>query len=182
MLSRRTLFHACLAALLVAAIAAVSAYVRWEVAHRPQEYDGWRRMAWPFPPDRWGEGQAWRGHGLDLYVRPKLDFFLNCDPRVTDDSTIDRAADLDLVDPLFEPLAPGRRIQITDLVGRSRLYKLRSREPAQLAEAIAVPYRCHLIVALVVGNVADDKLRRTARRFLEADPVQDWINPQLGDK
>jgi hypothetical protein len=182
MLSRRTLLYACSAAVFMVATAAFSAYVRWDVAHRPQEYDGWRRIAWPFPRDGWNEGQAWRGHGLELYVRPKLGLCGNCDTGVIEDAELDRVTDIGLVDPLFEPLGPGQRIQITDLFGRSRLYKLRSREPAQLAQAIAVSYRCDLIVAVVVGNVADEKLRQTARRFLEADPVQDWINPQLGEK
>ena len=182
MLSRRTLLYACFAASFVIATAAFSAYVRWDVAHRPQEYDGWRRIAWPFPRDGWNEGQAWRGHGLELYVRPKLGLCGNCDTGVIEDAELDRVTDIGLVDPLFEPLGPGQRIQITDLFGRSRLYKLRSWEPAQLAQAIAVSYRCDLIVAVVVGNVADQKLRRTARRFLEADPVQDWVNPQLGEK
>ena len=181
LLRRRTLLYACFAALFVVATAAFSAYVRWDVANRPKEYDGWRRIAWPFPRDAWTEGQAWRGHGLELYVRPKLGLCGNCDT-VVEDSELDRVSDIGLVDPLFEPLGPGRRIQVTDLVGRSRLYKLPSREPPQLAQAIAVSYRCDLIVAVVVGDVADEKLRRIARRFLEADPVQDWINPQLSEK
>lgn len=179
MLSRRTLLYACFAALFVIAAGAFSTYVRWDVAHQPPEYDGWRRVPWPFPRDGWNEGQAWRGHGLELYVRPKLGFCGNCDTGVVDDAELDRVTDIGLVDPLFEPLGPGHRIKITDLVGRSRLYKLSSRQPPQLAQAIAVSYRCDLIVAIVVGNVADDTLRRTARHFLEADPVQDWINPQL---
>jgi hypothetical protein len=182
MLSRRTLVYASIAAVFLIATAAFSTYVRWDVAHRPKEYDGWQRIAWPFPRDGWNEGQAWRGHGLELYVRPKLGFCGNCDTGVVEDSEVDRVTDIDLVDPLFEPLEPGRRIQVTDLVGRSRLYQLRSRGPRQLAEAIAVSYRCDLIVAVVVGNVADEKLRRTAHRFLEADPVQDWVNVQLGEK
>ena len=182
MLSRRTIVYASLAAVFVIGMGAFSTYVRWDVTHRPWEYDGWRRITWPFPRDGWDEGQAWRGHGLEVYVRPKLGFCGNCDTGVVDDSEVDRVTDIDLVDPLFTPVASGQRIQITDLVGRSRIYKLRSRGSSQLAEAIAVSYRCDLVVAIVVGNVADEELRRKARRFLEADPVQDWINAQLGEK
>lgn len=182
MLSRRTIVYASLAAVFLLATAAFSTYVRWDVANRPWEYHGWHRIIWPFPHDGWNEGQAWRGHGLELYVRPKLGFCGNCDTGVVEDSEVDRVTDIDLVDPLFTPLGPGQRIQVTDLVGRSRVYKLRSRGPAQLAEAIAVAYRCDLVVAVIVGNVADEKLRRIAHRFLEADPVQDWINEQLGEK
>jgi hypothetical protein len=63
-----------------------------------------------------------------------------------------------------------------------RLYRLRSRKDAKLAEAIAVSYGCDLVVALVVGDVADEKLRQTARRFLESDVVQVWLNQQLGER
>ncbi len=182
MLSRRTLVQAFLVAVFVATMAAVSAYVRWDVAHRPKEYDGWHRIAWPFPRDGWNEGQAWRGHGLELYVRPKLGFCSNCDTGVIEDSEVDRVTDIDLADPRFVPLEPGRRIRITDLAGRMRLYELRTRKDHRLAEAIAVSYGCDLVVALVLGNVADERLRNTAHRFLEADPVQFWVNQQLGER
>jgi hypothetical protein len=182
MLSRRTLVLACFAAALVTLAAGISAYVRWDVAHLQKEYDGWHQIAWPFPRDGWGEGQAWRGHGLELYVRPKLGFCSNCETGVVEDSEVDRVTDIDLVDPLFVPFEPGRRIQIADLVGRMRLYTLSTRKDHHLAEAIAVSYRCDLVVALVLGNVADERLRKTAHRFLEADPVQFWVNGQLGER
>jgi hypothetical protein len=182
MLSRRTLVLAVFSSVLVVSLAAAAAYVRWDLANTPKEYDGWHAIAWPFPRDGWNDGQAWRGHGLELYIRPKLGFCGNCDTGVVEDSEVDRVTDIDLVDPLFAPDGDGKPIRITDLVGRMRLYRLRSRKDARLAEAIAVSYGCDLVVALVVGNVADEKLRQTARRFLESDVVQVWLNQQLGER
>ncbi len=180
MLSSRTLVYAALAATFLAAMAGLSIYVRWDVAHKPKEFDGWHQIAWPFPRDGWDEGQAWRGHGMELYIRPKLGFCGNCDTGVVEDSEVDRVSDIDLVDPLFMPLE-GQRIQVADLVGRMRLYRLRSRGESKLAAGIAVSYHCDLVVAIVVGNVADENQRRLAHRLLEADPVQFWLNQQLGE-
>ena len=182
MLSRRTLVLAAFSGALVVSLAGAGAYVRWDVANAPKEYDGWHAIAWPFPRDGWDDGQAWRGHGLDLYIRPKFGLCGNCDTGVVEDSEVDRVTDIDLVDPLFAPEGDGRRARITDLVGRSRLYRLRTRKDAKYAEAIAVSYGCDLVVALVVGNVTDEKLRQTARRFLESNTVQVWLNQQLGER
>jgi hypothetical protein len=182
MLSRRTLVLACLSAALVCTAAAVSTYVRWDVAHRQKEYDGWRQIAWPFAPDGWGDGQAWQGHGLELYVRPKLGLCGNRGTGVVEDAEVDRVSDIDLVDPRFEPLGAGRPAQITDLLGRMRLYAVPARGRHRFAEAIAVSYRCDLVVALVLGDVTDPRVRETAHRFLEADPVQFWVNQHLGER
>ena len=182
MLSRPTLLLAVFSIALVASLAAGGAYVSWERDHAVKEYDGWHAIAWPFPRDGWNDGQAWRGHGLDLYIRPKLGLCGNCDTGVVEDSEVDRVTDIDLVDPLFAPDGEGKKIRITDLVGRMRLYRLRTRKDAKLAEGIAVSYGCDLVVALVVGDVADEKLRQTARRFLESNVVQVWLNQQLGER
>ncbi|SKA35644.1 hypothetical protein SAMN02745126_05699 [Enhydrobacter aerosaccus] len=181
MLSTRTLVYGALAATFVVALAGLSVFARWDVAHRPETHDGWQRIAWPFPRDGWNEGQAWRGHDMELYVRPKLGFCGNCDTGVVEDSEVDRVTDIDLVDPLFVPLE-GQHIQIADLVGRMRLYRLRSRGDSQLAAGIAVSYNCDLVVALIVGKIANAEQRQIARKFLEADPVQFWVNRQLGEK
>jgi len=182
-LSRRTLVFAAVSAVFMGGVAAASAGVKWYVGHKPREYDGWHRIAWPFPRDGWDEGQAWQGHGLDLYVRPKLGFCGNCDTGVVEDSEVERVSDIDLVDPLFAPLEQGQRIQITDLVGRARLYRLRSSGKARYAQAIAVSFNCDLVVAIVVGDaVLDEKARQRARGFLESDPVQLWLNRQLGER
>jgi len=39
------------------------------------------------------------------------------------------------------------------------------------------------VVAIVVGDaVLDEKARQRARGFLESDPVQLWLNRQLGER
>jgi hypothetical protein len=119
---------------------------------------------------------------MELYVRPKLGLCGNCDTGVVEDSEVDRVTDIDLIDPLFAPVETGSRIQVTDLVGRMRLYHLRSRKDGKLAEAIAVSYNCDLVVAVVVGDVGNPANRQTARHFLEADAVQVWLNEQLGSR
>jgi len=182
MLSRLTLVFAALSGVLVVSLAAGAAYVHWDLANTPKEYDGWHAIAWPFPRDGWNDGQAWAGHGMELYVRPKLNDCNNCDTGVVEDSEVDKVTDIDLIDPLFTPDGDGKRTRLTDLVGRSRVYRLRTRKDAKFAEGIAVSYGCDLVVALVVGNVTDEKLRQTARHFLESNTVQVWLNQQLGER
>ena len=74
------------------------------------------------------------------------------------DEEVDRVTDIDLLDERFAPVQAGSRIRITDLVGRARLYRYKLKDGAQrLAEGIAVAYKCDLVVAVVVGNVADEQ-------------------------
>jgi hypothetical protein len=81
------------------------------------------------------------------------------------------------------PDGPGSRIRITDLFGRSRLYRHRMRNGAtRLAEGIVVAYKCDLVVAIVDGNMADPEQRRMAHRFLESNTVQIWVNKQLENR
>lgn len=181
MFSRRTLILGAFAGAMLVGLAAASAYVRWDRANTPREYDGWHRIAWPFPRDGWIEGQAWKGHGMEIYARPKLGFCANCETGVVEDSEIDRVSDIDLVDPLFTP-GEGDRVQITDMVGRMRLYTLRSHKTAKLAAGFAVSHNCDLVVGLIVGDVGDTAKRQLARRFLESNIVQDWLIEQLGER
>jgi hypothetical protein len=93
---------------------------------------------------------------------------------------VDRVTDIDLLDERFQPVQTGSRIRITDLVGRARLYKYKLKNGAQrFAEGIAVAYKCDLVVAIIVGNVADEQERKSAHRFLESNTVQVWVNQQL---
>ena len=43
-------------------------------------------------------------------------------------------------------------------------------------------HNCDLIVAVVVGKVDDDAVTKAARRFLETNTVQVWLNAQLEGK
>ncbi|HTR85487.1 MAG TPA: hypothetical protein VMI56_13490 [Reyranella sp.] len=179
MISRRTWISATAAAGLVLSLAGLSAYAHYLLTLPKEEPDGWQPIAWPFPRDGWPPGKAWRGHDLEVYIRPKLGFCGNCDTGVVEDSEVDRVTDLDLFDENFTPLGDGGRIRITDMTGRARLYRLRMHGGERTALGIAVNYKCDLIVAIVLGNVADPATAKFVRQFLEADKVQYWVNQQL---
>ena len=183
MLSRSTLLQLSLAGSLVAVLAGLAAYANWyPVPDAEERATGWRRIAWPFPRDAFPAGRAWRRDNTEVYVRPKLGFCGNCETGVVEDSEVDRVSDIDLLDERFVPVREGRRVQITDLFGRARLYRIRKDGRDRLVQAIAVSYNCDLIVALVVGNVADDAIARSAHRFLETNTVQVWLNAILEGK
>jgi hypothetical protein len=175
MLNRRTVVQASLAAGLVAGLAGVAEFAKWR-----RDNTGWHAISWPFPRDGWPTGKAWRGEGIEVYIRPKLGFCSNCDTGVVTDEEVDRVTDVDLLDEHFVPVHEGSRIHITDLVGRARLYRLKAKAGiSRLAEGIAVAYKCDLVVAVVVGDLADEPTRRSAHAFLETNTVQVWLNQQL---
>ena len=180
MLSRRTILQTSLAASMLAGLAGLAAFANfYPKPDRDEEITGWRRIAWPFPRDAFPAGRAWKRDDTEVYVRPKLGFCGNCDTGVVEDSEVDRVSDIDLFDEHFVPLREGRRIQLTDLTGRARLYQIKKGGRERIAEGIAVAYKCDLVVAIVVGPVADDAILRNAHRFLETNTVQVWINALL---
>jgi hypothetical protein len=182
-LSRRTILQTSLAGGLVAGLAGLAAFANfYPIADREEQATGWRRIAWPFPRDAFPPGRAWRRDETEVYVRPKLGFCGNCDTGVVEDSEVDGKSDIDLLDDRFAPVRDGKPVQITDLAGRARLYRVGKNGRERLAEAIAVSYKCDLIVALVVGNVTDDAVTRAAHRFLETNVVQVWLNAALDGK
>ena len=134
------------------------------------------------PRDAFPPGRAWTRDGTEIYVRPKLGFCGNCETGVVEDSEVDRVSDVDLFDERFMPVGTGRRVQITDLFGRARLYRIRKDGRERLAQGIAVSYNCDLIVALVVGKVDDETIAKAAHRFLETNTVQVWLNGLLDGK
>jgi hypothetical protein len=182
LLSRRTLIHFSLAAGLVAALAGVGEIAKWDAGIGFMDSAGWRPIAWPFAADDHPAGRAWRGHELEVYVRPKLGYLAACDEEIAGDEQLERASDIHLLDSAH-PLREGRRIRVTDLFGWTRVYDSRAKDGAvQQAQAIAVSYDCHLLVALVVGKAIDDEKVKTARRLLESNTVQVWINQQFGSR
>jgi hypothetical protein len=179
---RRTVIQASLAAGLLVGLGVLAEIARKRVALGPTDGAGWRPIEWPFGRDGWPPGRAWRHRdGIDVYVRPKLGFCGNCDTGVVTDEEVDRVTDIDLLDERFVPLREGDRIRITDLIGRSRLYRLKTRLGSEeVAEGIAVAYKCDLVVAIVAGDdVVDEAVRRKAHRFLESNAVQVWVNRLL---
>ena len=169
-----------LAAGLLATLAGVAYVANVPRALGLQDRDGWRPIAWPFPRDAWPPGRAWRSGGLEVYVRPKLGFCGNCDTGVVTDEEVDRVTDIDLLDERFTAVKAGDRIHVADLVGRARLYRLNMKDGSRrVAEGIAAAYKCDLVVAIVLGDVADETAHHAARRFLESDTVQVWLNDLL---
>lgn len=167
----------------MAALAGLTAFASW---YPPSERDAeasWRPIAWPFPRDAWPPGRAWRHQdaigGIEVHVRPKLGFCGNCETGVVEDSEVDRVTDIELMDERFTPLQEGRPVRIADLAGRARLYRIRKGGRERLAEGIAVSRKCDLVVAVVVGDVADETIRESAHRFLASNTVQVWITAVL---
>jgi hypothetical protein len=180
MLSRRTILQTSLAGSMIAGLAGLAAFANfYPKPDRDEEITGWRRIAWPFARDAFPPGRAWKRDDTEVYVRPKLGFCGNCDTGVVEDSEVDRVSDIDLLDEHFAPLREGKRIQLTDLTGRARLYRIKKGGRERVAEGIAVAYKCDLVVAIVVGPVADDAILKNAHRFLETNTVQVWINALL---
>jgi len=182
-LARRTLIQLSLAGGMIAALGGFAGFAHWyPKPDRDEEATGWRRIAWPFGRDAFPPGRAWKRDETEVFVRPKLGFCGNCETGVVEDSEVDRVSDVDLLDERFQPVREGKRIQITDLFGRARLYRVSKDGRERLVQGIAVSYNCDLIVALVVGNVADDAIARSAHRFLETNTVQVWLNAILEGK
>jgi hypothetical protein len=180
MLSRRTILQSSLAGSMVVGLVGLAAFANfYPKPDRDEELTGWRRIAWPFPRDAFPAGRAWKRDDTEVFVRPKLGFCGNCETGVVEDSEVDRVTDIDLFDAQFTPVREGKRVQITDLAGRARLYRIKKDGRERLAQGIAVSYNCDLIVAVVVGNVADDAVAKAAHRFLETNTVQVWINALL---
>jgi hypothetical protein len=176
MLKRRTVIQASLAAALVAAVAIGSEIATWDMGIGPIDAAGWRPIAWPFPSDDHTTGRAWRGHDLEVYVRPKIGACGNGVDGVATDEEVDRITDIALFDKDFTPLGEGRRIRVTDLFGRTRFYRVKAQDGStREVQAIAVAHNCDLVVAVVVGNVRDEAQRKKAHRFIESNTVQVWV-------
>lgn len=182
-LSRRTLIHAALAAAGVASLAGLATLAEHRVALGPTDSAGFRPIPWPFRPDIWPPGRAWRGNDLDVYVRVKPGMCGDCETGIVSDEALDRAVEIDRLDSRFAPAGDGRRVRVTDLYGRARLYSHRMRyRSLRHAEGITVAYKCDLVVALIDGDMVDQARRRMAYRFLESNTVQIWVNRQLAER
>jgi hypothetical protein len=182
-LSRRTIVQTSLAGGLVAALAGFALVANlWPEPDRDEQATGWRRIAWPFPRDAFPAGRAWRRDDTEVYVRPKIGFCGNCETGVVEDSEVDRVSDIDLFDEKFTAVGPGKRVRLTDLFGRARVYTIRKDGRERLAQGIAVSHECDLIVAVVVGKVDDDAIAKAAHRFLETNTVQVWLNGLLDSR
>jgi len=179
-LSRRTVIELWLAAVGVAALAELGLIAERRIELGPTDGAGFHPVPWPFPADAWPPGRAWTGNDLDVFVRLKFNVCSDCGTGVTSDEALDRAVDIDLLDPRFVPAQAGSRIRITDLFGRARLYRHKMHNGAtRVAEGIAVSHKCDPRGRHRRWHMADEGKRRMAHRFLESNTVQVWVNQQL---
>jgi hypothetical protein len=180
-MNRRTIVQTSLAAGLMAGMVALG--LSDDDTPLPGKEMPWRQIAWPFPRDAWLPGQAWRRGTLEVYVRPKIGFCGNCDTGVVTDEEVDRVVDIDLLDERFVPAKEGLAVRIGALPGRARLYRYTLMGGGtRHAEGIAVSQRCDLVIAVIAGNLLDERERSAAHRHLESSTVQDWISRQLGGR
>jgi hypothetical protein len=181
-MKRRTIVQTSLAAGLVAGKVALGLSEDEPAASLSKEMP-WRPIAWSFPRDAWPAGRAWRRGTLEVYVRPKLGFCGNCDTGVVTDEEVDRVTDVDLLDERFEPAKEGLAVRIGDLSGRARLYRYKLiGGGTRHAEGVAVSKKCDLVIAVIVGNLLDERERTAAYRLLKSSVVQDWISQELGGR
>ena len=154
-LTRRTVIKVSLGLGLLAGLAVFAEIGKWRTMLGPTDGAGWRPIDWPFPRDGWPPGRAWRHRdGTEVYVRLKQGFCANCDTGVVTDEEVDRVTDIDLLDERFVPAKDGNRIRITDLVGRARLYRHKTRLGFErLAELTGLGYALYLVVALSAAVV-----------------------------
>ena len=147
----------------------------------------WTEVAWPFAPDEWGKGKAFRceasscGAETNLYIRAKLGF-CNCETGVSDDADLDRMGDLYLVGGQTAALSAGRPITVGHMMGRSRAYTFTARNPlGKTAISAAFNDRCDMIVATVVmPHDRPDAVEREAIEFLNGKTVMRWAEVTLG--
>jgi len=147
----------------------------------------WTETAWPFPPDPFGRGKAFRcspagcGAEIRLYVRPKLGF-CDCTTGVADDDDLDRMGDVYLVAAKATPLLSGRSVSVGPMRGRSRAYALVPHHAAgKTAISVAVNDRCDMIIATAVLPRDDAAaFERHVIAFLNSVSVLRWIEVTLG--
>ena len=146
----------------------------------------WTEVAWPFPIDQWGKGKAFRckaadcGTEVKIYVRAKIGF-CNCTTGVADDEDLDRMGDLVLVGDV-SPLGAGRPISIAWMKGRSRAYKISTRNPpGKTVISVVFNERCDMIAATaVLGHDRPAAIEPSVIEFLNGSTVMHWAEITLG--
>ncbi|MES5487410.1 hypothetical protein QMZ05_32090 [Bradyrhizobium sp. INPA03-11B] len=160
------------------ALGGLSAVAGYEMAPHAAQ---WREIAWPFPRDGWPAGRAFRcgavecGTEVEVYLRPKLGF-CNCDSGVADDDEVDRVADVDMISPRFVPLRAGEVVDVADMHGRIRAYRL---DGSRAAIGIAVSHRCDLMAIAAQGGGDAARVQRATLRFLESQEVKTWMTTAM---
>ena len=142
-------------------------------------------IAWPFPMDQWGIGRAYRcdvkncGTKVDVYVRAKIGF-CNCTTGVSDDTELERVADVELLNEKFSAPGDGHPIAVAWMKGRGRVYDVPGRAPASTL-AFAFNDHCDVIVATaVVPSGSAAPVEPAVLAFLNSDTVVHWAEKVLG--
>jgi hypothetical protein len=145
----------------------------------------WAEVAWPFAPDQWGRGLAFRcrptdcGSDINLYLRAKIGF-CNCAGEIDDDE-VDRVGDIDLVGGARRALRAGRPLGVHGMQGRSRGYEIRGSVTVKSALIVAFHDRCDMIVATAALGNNDPALQHdVVLDFLNSDLVLRWAETTLG--
>lgn len=147
----------------------------------------WTEVGWPFAPDEWGKGKAFRctasncGTEINLYIRAKLGF-CNCNAGIADDADLDRMGDLHLVGGPTSALGAGRPITVGHMLGRSRAYALTAPSPlGRTVISAAFNDRCDMVVATVVlPHDRPHAIEQEAIQFLNSTTVMRWAEVTLG--
>jgi hypothetical protein len=181
--------RAILAAMAITAALGTVAAVRPALAQAGRAVGNpiWTEVKWPFAPDLWGPGLAFRcqaadcGSEVHLYLRAKLGF-CNCMSTI-DDELVDKVGDVDLLGGEHGALGPGRPIDVRWMKGHSRGYRIDvpGATVAKSALAIAFHDRCDLIVATAAVAGDQPSLPEVAvLALLGSDRVQRWLEVTLG--
>lgn len=182
------------AAMIAFAIGAVLAPIAWSAAvHGKKAFLStgqpvWTEVPWPFGPDIWGRGKAFRCNSADcnaeihVYVRPKIGF-CNCATGISDDAELERLGDLALLGRKLEPLSVGKPVSVAWMKGLSRSYSIV--EPGWLpgASAITIAFhdRCDAIVAMATVRNKQPQLSEAAiLDLLKSPAVMGWLESTIG--
>jgi hypothetical protein len=181
-----------LAAVVAFAAGAMVAALSWTVAVHGKRIIAsngqpiWTEVSWPFAPDIWGRGKAFRcssadcGAEISVYVRPKIGF-CNCMAGVSDDAELERLGDLPLLGQKLEPLGPGKVVGIAWMKGLSRNYSMAEPARGHSAMTIAFHDRCDAVVALaLIGKQSPERAEAAVISFLSSRPVIGWLEATLG--
>lgn len=163
------------------------AYVHTSEVARSNGRPTWIEVTWPFAPDEWGKGKAFRcqaadcGTEISVYVRAKIGF-CNCATGVSDDDELNRLSDFVLMGGKTDQLGPGRPIRVAWMNGRSRSYLIaKPTRAGRSALSVAFNDRCDAIVATaMIGHVRPDAVEPAIIAFLNGDTVMRWAEVTLG--
>ncbi len=175
-LSRQTLVYLAWAAAQVAVLGGIAWFADRQMHLGYTDAAGWRPFTWPFSAREAAPGRAYSGDDHDVYVWLTLGAEGDCPDGIATDEALERAIDVRILDPRFVPVGPGERVRVTDAFGRARVYVHKRHNGAlRYGEAIAIPYNCDLLTAIVDGDARDPAKRKLAREFLESNTVQVWV-------